>query len=246
MTQGRTAVVSGGGTGIGRAIARSFAGDGWRVAVLGRRAEPLEEVARSSPDIVAVPGDLSVPDEVERIAAQVVAELSVVDVVVANAGGTRHPALLTLADVAEYWTGTMSQNVLTAVLLEHALRPHLRKPDGRVVVISSFSGRTLAGNPAYGASKAALHRWVMSLGDDLGALGCTANVVAPGFVPETELFGGQPLDPVRLERVSAGIAVRRTGTPQDIAEAVRWLASPAAAFVNGTVLEVDGGRRRID
>jgi 3-oxoacyl-[acyl-carrier protein] reductase len=243
MTQTLTAVVSGGGTGIGRAIARSFAKDGWRVAVLGRRAEPLEDVAQTSAGIFAVPGELSVPAEVERVAEQVVAELGTVGVVVANAGGTRHPTLTTLDDVAQYWLGTVSQNVLTAVLLEHALRPHLSQPGGRVIVVSSFSARTLAGNAAYGATKAALHRWVMALGDDLGVLGCTANAIAPGFVPNTELFSGE-LEPQRLARISAAIGVRRAGTPEDIAEAVRWLASPGAGFVNGTVLEVDGGGRR--
>jgi 3-oxoacyl-[acyl-carrier protein] reductase len=114
-----------------------------------------------------------------------------------------------------------------------------------VIVISSFSARTLAGNPAYGASKAALHRWVMALGDDLGELGCTANAIAPGFVPDTELFPGE-LDPSRLARINAGIGVRRAGTPGDIADAVRWLASPHAGYVNGTVIEVDGGHRRQD
>jgi 3-oxoacyl-[acyl-carrier protein] reductase len=136
----------------------------------------------------------------------------------------------------------MSQNVLSAVLLEHALRPHLRQPGGRVVVISSFAARSLAGNAAYGASKAALNRWVLALGDEIGGVGGTANAVAAGFVPDTGLYGGN-LSADRIESFSSGIGVRRPGTTEDITAAVRWLASREAAFVNGTVVEVDGGRR---
>jgi 3-oxoacyl-[acyl-carrier protein] reductase len=239
----RTAVVSGGGTGIGRAVAHSFAADGWRVFVVGRRRSVLDEVAAQHPGIEAVQGDLSLPADVERVAERIVQAVGVVDVLVANAGGTDHGEQSTVAQVAEHWLRTISQNILPAVLLEHALRPHLRRPGGRVVVISSFAARSLAGNAAYGASKAALNRWVLALGDEIGGIGGTANAVAAGFVPDTELYGGS-LTADRIEQFSAGIGVRRPGTPTDIAAAVRWLASPDAAFVNGTVVEVDGGRRR--
>lgn len=237
-------VVTGGGTGIGRAIARSYAADGWQVFVVGRRLEVLEKVASEIEGITPVQGDLSLVDDVERIAADIIGAAGTLDAVVLNAGGTHHGTQSTLAEVADHWLATMSQNVLSAVLLEHALRPHLRTPGGRVVVVSSFSARALAGNAAYGASKAALHRWVMALGDEIGALDGTANAVAPGFVPDTELIG-QSLSPERLERISESIAVRRSGTPDDIAQTVRWLTCPGSGFVNGSVVEVDGGRRRL-
>lgn len=238
-------VISGGGTGIGRAIALRFAADGWRVAVVGRRLEPLEAVARAHPGVVTITADLSAPAEVQRVGDEVADRMGTVRAIVANAGGSRHSTPSGLAEVAAHWSSTFAQNVLTAVLLETALRPHLDRAGGRVIVISSFSARTNAGNAAYGASKAALHRWVMSLADELGAVGCTANAIAPGFVPDSELFGG-PLAAERVERISESIAVRRAGTPADIADAVAWLASPGAGFVNGTVIEVDGGRRRLD
>ena len=237
-------VVTGGGTGIGRGIVRALADAGSQVFAVGRRAEVLAQLADEVPGVVPVQGDLSLIGDVERVSSKIVQAAGAVDVLVLNAGGTRHGSQSTLSEVAEHWLGTMSQNVLSAVLLEHALRPHLTMPGGRVIVISSFSARALAGNAAYGASKAALHRWVLSLGDEIGALGGTANAVAPGFVPDTELIEG--LSPERVERVTAGIGVRRTGMPEDIADTVRWLASSGSGFVNGTVIEVDGGRRRHD
>jgi 3-oxoacyl-[acyl-carrier protein] reductase len=239
----RTVVVTGGGTGIGRAIVRRFASEGERVFVVGRRAEALAEVAAEPGDIVAVSGDLADPAQVEGIAARIVETAGTVDVLVTNAGGTRHAPQETLAQVAEHWLGTLKQNLLSAVLIEHALRPHLRSPGGRVVAIGSSTARHLAGNAAYGSSKAALQRWVLALGDEIGGLGGTANAVAPGLVPDTELFGGG-LTEERVDRFAAGIGVRRAGRPDDIADAVHWLASPGAGYVNGTVIEADGGHRR--
>jgi 3-oxoacyl-[acyl-carrier protein] reductase len=237
----RTAVVTGGGTGIGRGIAALLAADGYRVAVLGRRREVLDEVARET-GAIAVAADLSLPSEVARAAAEVVVELGTVDALVLNAGSAQRGPQDTLDQVAAHWTATMAQNLLPAVLLEHALRPDLRRPGGRVIAVSSLSARVAGGEVAYAASKAALNRWVVSLAAQLGGEGITVNGVAPGFVPDTGLYDGT-LDPVWVEKAARSIAVRRVGTPGDIAESVRWLASAGSGFVNGTVVEVDGGRR---
>lgn len=239
-TSTRTAVVTGGGTGIGRAIALTLAEDGYRVAVVGRRREVLQPVADAVGGL-AVTADLTDVADVERAARELVDGLGVVDALVLNAGGADHRPLETVADVAASWSATFEQNVLSAVLLEHALRPHLRRPGGRVVAITSAAARSGGGGLAYGCSKAAVNRWVLSLASTLGAEGITANALAPGFVPDTELYDGE-FDPEWLRRVSGGIAVRRVGEPQDIADSVRWLVSPQAGFVSGTVVEVDGGR----
>lgn len=236
----RTAVVTGGGTGIGRGIARALAADGYRVAVVGRRREVLDAVAAETGAVV-VTADLTKVEDVERAALELVDHLGAVDALVLNAGGADRRPIETLADVAANWTATFEQNVLSAVLLEHALRPHLRRPGGRVVAITSAAARSGGGDTPYGCSKAAVNRWVVSLASTLGEEGITVNALAPGFVPDTELYPGE-FDPQWLRRVSSGIAVRRVGEPEDIADGVRWLVSPAAGFVTGTVVEIDGGR----
>lgn len=132
VTPARTAVVTGGGTSLGRAIATSFAADGWRAVVIGRGQAVLTEVASSQQGVVPMRGDVSGPDDVEPVAVQIVDELGTVDVLVANAGGTHHDEQSTVAQVADHWNPTMSQNVLSAAPIEHAVRPHLRRPCGRV------------------------------------------------------------------------------------------------------------------
>src|SRR4051812_29783857 len=133
----RTAVVTGGGTGLGRGITRALAADGYRVAVVGRRQEVLDLVAEETGAHVVV-ADLTDPTQVERAAGEIVVALGApVDALVLNAGGSDRRPVETLAELAEHWSRTLSQNVLSAVLLEHALRPHLRRPGGRVVAVTS-------------------------------------------------------------------------------------------------------------
>jgi 3-oxoacyl-[acyl-carrier protein] reductase len=208
---------------------------------MGRRRDVLDDVAAET-GATAVAADLSRPEEVRAAAAEVVELLGVVDVLVLNAGGAHRGPLDTLEEVADHWTATVAQNVLSTVLLEHALRPHLRRPGGRVVVVTSASARVVGGEVAYASSKAALNRWVTTQAARLGREGITVNALAPGFVPDTGLYDDS-LDPAFVEQASRRIAIGRVGTPEDIADAVRWLVSPGAGFVHGTVVEVDGGRR---
>jgi 3-oxoacyl-[acyl-carrier protein] reductase len=240
---GRTAVVTGGGTGIGRAVAARLAADGYRVAIVGRRVGVLEKAAADIPGLVPLPADLSSPTEIDRLALEVRTALGTVDALVLNAGGAHHGAVRSTADVARHWTATIEQNVLSAVLPTHALRPLLRSPGGRVVVITSASATHAGGEVAYAASKAALNRWVRTVASVLGADGITANALSPGFVPDTELYGPDGADPGWSDRIARGIAVRRVGTPDDVAAAVAYLVSDAAGFISGTVVDVDGGIR---
>ena len=236
----RVAVVTGAGTGIGRAVSRSLAGTGWRVVLVGRRRDVLDALAAESDAMVALDADLSDPADVDSLTAQIVERFGTVDLLVANAGSGHPGPTDTLADVAEHWMGTVARVILPAVLIEHALRPHLARPGGRVVVITSAAAK--GGGPvAYGAAKAALNRWMTAQASLLGAEGIAVNAVAPGFVPDTELYGGA-VDAAWAAKIARGIAIGRPGTPEDIADAVCWLARPESGFVNGTVVEVDGGR----
>ena len=239
----RRVVVSGGGTGIGRAIAARFAGNGDEVVILGRRLPVLEDAAATiathvgAGRVSAVPADLESPPDVERAAASIAAG-GPVDVLVNNAGGISSAEGADLTTVAEHWLTDYRNNVLTAVLLTSALLPSMRRPGGRIVAMSSIAG--VRGPGSYGAAKAALHAWVFGLAAQLGPEGITVNAVAPGFVPDTEFWAGR-LTPDVVEPRVASTLVKRPGTVEEVAEAVAYLASPQAGFTTGQILQVNGG-----
>ncbi|MFE0044265.1 SDR family NAD(P)-dependent oxidoreductase [Streptomyces albireticuli] len=236
---GRVVVVSGGGTGIGRAVAERFARQGDRVTVLGRRAEVLRAAAREikgAHSVRAVPVDLAVPEEVERAREELPAGI---DVLVNNAGGRGGPSPAGgLKEVAEHWRRVFDSNVMPAVLLTEALLPRLARPGGRVVTIGSVAA--LRGNGAYGAAKAALLAWNHTLARQLGPRGATANVVVPGYVAGTG-FSGAPADEDELAARRSGTLVGEVAEPVDIAAAVAFLASPEARHITGEFLNSNGG-----
>lgn len=244
MVTRRFAVVSGGGTGIGAATALALAQDGYDVLVTGRRAAVLADTAHrigsecGRPDAVQpFAADLTQPDEVARLADSLAGRT--VDVVVNNAGAFITGDTSTLAGHAAQWRATLDANVLTAVLLTEALRPALRRPGGRVILISSIAAQR-GGGGAYSAAKAALHGWAYALAAELGPEQITVNVVSPGYVADTEFFLGRMTPEGHAKRVAATL-VGRAGAPADVAAAIRYLAGPEASFVTGQVLGVNGG-----
>ncbi|MGW1058949.1 SDR family NAD(P)-dependent oxidoreductase [Micromonospora rubida] len=241
---GRLAVVSGGGTGIGAAVTRGLVADGFDVVVVGRRGDVLRAATeRIGADcgragaVRAVVADLTDPGQLSGVVEAV--DGRPVDAVVNNAGGYLGGDTGTLAGVAAHWRANLDANVLTAVLLTEALRPVLRRPGGRVILLSSIAAQR-GGGGAYSAAKAALHGWAYDLAAQLGPEQITVNVVSPGYVAETEFFGDRMTPEGHAKRVAATL-VGRAGLPDDIAGAVRYLAGRDAGYVTGQVLGVNGG-----
>ncbi|MDT0569702.1 SDR family oxidoreductase [Streptomyces sp. DSM 3412] len=242
----RNVVISGGGTGIGRAAAEVFAAGGDRVLLVGRRGEVLEKAG--VPGALTYAADLSDAESVRGLAAFVTAEFGTVDVLIHSAGGNGglEPAVDggdPLDAVAHAWGVNFRLNTLTAVLLTEALRERLASPGGRVLFLSSIAAYRGSGSGAYAASKAALHPYAFDLAREFGPRGITVNVVAPGYVADTEFFGG-PVEETRRARLVAETSMGRAGTPADVADTLHWLASPGAGHVTAQIVQVNGGAER--
>ena len=241
MSSVHTVVVSGGGTGIGRAVAHRLAGGGQHVTVVGRRRDPLDQAAaKFAPLIDVVAADVSTTAGAESVAAHVRASARACAAVVSAAGGLSPSGGPGLDGIRADWQASFESNVLTAVLLVEALRPDLEANAGRVVLISSVAALRGSGGGPYGAMKAALHAWTFDLARDLGRGRGTANVVAPGFVPDTEFWAGRLTDEVVAQR-SGQTLVGRPGTPDEVASFIEWLLGADGGWVTGQILSPNGG-----
>lgn len=242
----RVAVITGAGTGIGAACAAALTATCTRVVLLGRRQARLDETAerlRAADTETAIDTrsvDVSDVAAVEGFVDWAHAHLGAVDVLVNNAGSPQPRITGGLDDVAAAWESTWRANTLSVVLMTEGLKPLLRRPGGRIVTIGSFAAEMGTGSPAYASAKGALETYTVTLMRELGREGITANVVSPGYTAGTELLEGR-MTPERHERLVAGIAAGRAGTPEEIASAVAYLASSEAGFINGRVLTANGG-----
>lgn len=232
----RTIVVTGGGTGIGRAIARLFAEQGETVIVTGRRPGPLHELAAES-GVRALVCDHTDPRALNTLLSDLPNRI---DVLVNNAGGNTDFDTDDATDLDAYardFRANLDANLVSAALTTKALHDRLT-PGGAVVHIGSIAADQGAGS--YGAAKAGLAAWNLNLARELGPRGITANVVSPGYIADTEFFRDR-LPEDRRTALVAATATGRAGAPEDIAASVAFLASPGARHITGQVLHVNGG-----
>jgi NAD(P)-dependent dehydrogenase (short-subunit alcohol dehydrogenase family) len=243
--KGKIGIVTGAGSGIGRASAIALAAEGAQVALVGRRKDRLEEVAREIGDrAFAIPVDVSKTSEISGLLDQVVGRFAGLNFLLNNAGVLHVGNAEQITE--EQWDDTFNLNVRSVWLLSRAALPHMRKAGGGSIMnVASTLGLVGARNrAAYAPSKGALIQLTKSMAIDHGHENIRVNAICPSFV-ETELTErilGQVADPaaIRRERTAAH-PIGRLGRPEDIAGLAVYLASDESSWVTGAVLPVDGG-----
>ncbi|MEV5810432.1 SDR family NAD(P)-dependent oxidoreductase [Streptomyces parvulus] len=241
---GKTAVVTGGNTGIGLAAAKRLAADGAHVFITGRREAELEKAAAEIGNATAVPGDVSVAADVDRLYERVRERGQGLDVVFANAGINHIAPLEEITEEAH--DKVFDINVKGTFLTVQKALPLLNDHAAVILTSSTAAEGGSAGMSAYGASKAAVRAYARAWAEELGGRGVRVNVVSPGPV-DTSLWDkafGDRAGGIQ-ETVAAGLPAKRIGVPDEIAAAVSFLASSESSFVYGANLYVDGGMNQI-
>jgi 3-oxoacyl-[acyl-carrier protein] reductase len=240
--QGRIALVTGASQGIGRACALELAAAGATVALAarnaGKLAEAVKEIEAAGGQAAAFALDLSSEESIKSAAKEVLAKFGKVEILVNNAGITRDGLMLRMKRAD--WDDILATNLTGAFLLTQALlSPMLKNRWGRIIQISSVVGRTgQAGQVNYAASKAGLIGMTRAMAREVASRGITVNAVAPGYIetPMTAELSGE-----QRAAMLAQVPLGRPGTDRDVAQAVAFLASDAAAYITGHVLDVNGG-----
>ncbi|MFF3616983.1 3-oxoacyl-[acyl-carrier-protein] reductase [Streptomyces sp. NPDC002580] len=232
----RSVLVTGGNRGIGLAVALAFAEAGDKVALTYRSGEPPEAALRLG--CLPVRCDVTDSAQVEKAYHEVEEAHGPVEVLVANAGITRDQLVLRMAE--EDFAAVLDTNVMGAFrIVKHAATDMVEARRGRIVLISSVVGLLgAAGQANYAASKAGLVGFARSVARELGSRGITCNLVAPGFV-ETDMT--RALSEKQRAAFLGKVPLARSAEPEEIAAAVRFLASEEAAYITGAVIPVDGG-----
>ncbi len=240
---GKTALVTGASGGIGSAIASALAARGANLVLTGTRENVLHDVAasldlNSDQKAEVITANLSEDDAATQLIANAEAAVGLVDILVNNAGLTRDGLLMRMKD--DDWQTVLDVNLTAVMRLSRAvLRGMMKSRWGRIIQISSVVGYT--GNPGqtnYAASKAGMTGFTKSLAAEVASRGVTANVIAPGFIQTamTDVL----TDEVKAELLKR-VPIGSMGTPEDIAAAVVYLASPEAGYLTGATLHINGG-----
>lgn len=239
----QTAIVTGGSRGIGRAVAMRLAKDGMNLVINYRgnsaAAEETERLCRElGAEVLLVQGDVSRAEDCEKLAAQAKEAFGRVDVLVNNAGITRDGLLARMTE--EDFRAVLDVNLVGPWNMMKAVnRIMMKQRYGRIVNLSSVTG--LMGNMGqtnYAAAKAGILGMTKSYAREVASRGITVNAVAPGFI-DTDMTEAMPEG--AKDKIITGIPMGRTGKPEDVAEAVAFLASEQAGYITGEVLRVDGG-----
>lgn len=236
---GKTALVTGASGGIGGAIARALHGAGATVGLSGTRVAPLEALAGELGERAHVlPCDLSDAAAVDALPGQAAEALGGIDILVNNAGITRDGLFMRMSDAD--WQTVLDINLTATMrLCRGAIRPMMKKRWGRIVNVTSVVGAI--GNPGqanYAASKAGVTAMTKSIAHEVATRGITANCVAPGFIATAMT---EDLTEDQKASIYAKVPAGRMGTPEEVAGAVLYLASPEASYVTGATLHVNGG-----
>ena len=237
------ALVTGGSRGIGRAIARALAADGFTVAVNfvgneGAAKDAVEAIASDGGQAITVQADVSDSSQVDALFDEVEERLGPVNVLVNNAGVRADGLALGMKDDA--WRKVIDTNLFgTFACTRRALRPMLRARKGRIVNITSISGlHASPGQANYSAAKAGVIGLTKTVAAEVAGKGIFVNAVAPGLIA-TDLTAG--LNDKQVEAIQGRVPAKRIGTPADVASLVTWLCSERASYITGAVYTVDGG-----
>lgn len=246
MLMGKTAIVTGGTAGIGKAIAELFARQGASVAIFGTNKERSDQALADLEKIQVDPSqkfrsyllDISKTKEVEEAVAKLVEEWGKIDILVNNAGITRDNLLMRMSE--EDWDRVIEVNLKSIYNTCRALcRPMMKSRSGSIINITSVIGLMgNAGQVNYAASKAGMIGFTKSLAKELASRGIRANCIAPGYI-ETQMTDA--LTSQIKEQIISKIPLSRIGNPRDIAHAALYLASDLSSYITGQVIAVDGG-----
>ena len=237
----KTAIITGGATGIGLACAQLFQQEGARVALFGRRQDRLDQAQKIVGDAaLAIAGDITRQEDIDRLTDQVLAEWGRIDILINNAGNFASAALHETDD--SVWDDILNVYLRGVFLLTKKVLPHmLEQKSGSIVHISSILGMiAVPQTAAYNASKGALNQFSKSIAVEYGNAGIRSNSVCPGMI-ETEMTEELRGNKELMDEWKKGYPLGRFGGPDEVARACLFLASDEASFVTGVTLPVDGG-----